>query len=73
MGHLLLQIKCIARLDALESDSCIDDNKLQLQDNLEYYFILRQIANLVNKIENLIPKAPAILNIFSKIVLLSSR
>ncbi len=53
-GHLLLEIKCLARLAALASDSCIDDNELQLQDNLEYYFILRQITNLVNKIENLI-------------------
>ena len=53
-GHLLLEVKCLARLGALASESCIDDNELQLQDNLEYYFILRQIANLVNSIENLI-------------------
>lgn len=54
VGHLLLEIKCLARLGALASESCIDDNELQLQDNLEYYFILRQITNLVNRIENLI-------------------
>lgn len=52
--HLLLEIKCLARLGALASESCIDDNELQLQDNLEYYFVLRQITNLVVKIENLI-------------------
>lgn len=53
-GHLLLEVKCFARLGALASESCIDDNELQLRDNLEYYFILRQIVNLVNKIEKLI-------------------
>lgn len=53
-GHLLLEVKCLARLGALASESCIDDNELQLQDNLEYYFVLRQIVNLVNKIEKLI-------------------
>ena len=30
------------------------DEELQLQDNLEYYFVLHQIANLVIKIEELI-------------------
>ena len=54
VGHLLLEIKCLARLGALASESYIDDNELQLQDNLEYYFILRQITNLVIKIVNLI-------------------
>lgn len=53
-GHLLFEIKCLARLGALASESCIDDNELQLQDNLEYYFILRQITNLVIEIEKLI-------------------
>lgn len=53
-GHLLLEVKCLARLGALASESCINDNELQLQDNLEYYFVLRQITNLVNKIEKLI-------------------
>lgn len=52
--HLLLEIKCLARLGALASDSCIMDDKLQLQDNLEYYFVLRQIINLIIKIENLL-------------------
>ncbi|MBS5802702.1 MAG: hypothetical protein KIC80_06795 [Brachyspira sp.] len=52
--YMLLEIKCLARLGALASESCIDDNELQLQDNLEYYFVLRQITNLVVKIENLI-------------------
>ena len=54
VGHLLLEIKCLARLGALASDSCISDNELQMQDNLEYYFVLRQIANLIIKIEHLI-------------------
>ena len=45
--HILLKIKCPARLGSLVSDSCIIDNKLQLQDNLEYYFILRQITHQV--------------------------
>ena len=53
-GHLLLEVKCLARLGALASESCIVDNELQLQDNLEYYFVLRQITNLINKIEKLI-------------------
>lgn len=54
VGHLLLEIKCLARLGSLASDSCIIDDELQLQDNLKYYFILRQITNLINKIGNLI-------------------
>lgn len=53
-GHLLLEIKCLARLGALASESCIFDDELQLCDNLEYYFVLRQIANLVIKVEELI-------------------
>ncbi len=36
VGHLLLEIKCFVRLGALEPESCINDNELQLQDNLEY-------------------------------------
>lgn len=52
--HLLLEIKCLARLGALASESCIIDKELQLQDNLEYYFVLRQITNLIIKIENLL-------------------
>lgn len=52
--HLLLEVKCLARLGALASDSCIGDDELQMQDNLEYYFILRQITNLITKIEDLL-------------------
>ena len=33
VGHLLLEIKCLARLGALASDSCICDNELQMQEN----------------------------------------
>ena len=54
VGHLLLEVKCLARLGALASDSCIGDDELQMQDNLEYYFVLRQITNLIIKIERLI-------------------
>ena len=54
VGHTLLEIKCLARLGVLASDSCIGDDELQMQDNLEYYFVLRQIANLIIKIEHLI-------------------
>ena len=53
VGHLLLEAKCVARLGALVSDSCIGDDELQIQDNLEYYFALRQITNLIIKIERL--------------------
>lgn len=54
VSHLLLEIKCLSRLGALASDSCIMDDKLQLRDNLEYYFVLRQITNLIIKVENLL-------------------
>lgn len=54
VGHLLLEIKCLARLGALASDSCICDDELQMQDNLEYYFALKQVANLIAKIEHLL-------------------
>ena len=54
VGHLLLKVKCLARLGALASDSCIIDDELQLQDNIEYYFALRQVANLIVKIEHLL-------------------
>lgn len=37
VGYLLLEVKCLARLGALASDSCIIDDELQLQDNIEYY------------------------------------
>ncbi len=52
VGHLLLKVKCLARLGALASDSCICDDELQMQDNLEYYFALKQVANLIAKIEH---------------------
>ncbi len=54
VGHLLLEVKCLARLGALASDSCIIDDELQMQDNIEYYFALRQVANLIAKIEHLL-------------------
>lgn len=54
VGHLLLEAKCLARLGALASDSCIIDDELQMQDNLEYFFALRQVANLIAKIEHLL-------------------
>ena len=54
VGHLLLEAKCMAKLGALASDSCIGDNELQMQDNLEYYFALRQVAHLIVKIEHLL-------------------
>ena len=54
VGHLLLEVKCLARLGALASDSCIVDDELQMQDNLEYYFALRQVVNLIVKIEHLL-------------------
>ena len=41
VGHLLLEAKCVARISALASDSCIGDDELQIQDNLEYYFALK--------------------------------
>lgn len=53
VGHLLLEAKCFARLGALALDSCIIDDELQMQDNLEYYFVLKQVANLIRKIEHL--------------------
>ena len=52
--HLLLEVKCLARLGALASDSCIIDDELQMQDNLEYYFALRRVTNLIVKIEHLL-------------------
>ena len=54
VGHLLLEAKCVARLGALASDSCIGDDELQMQDNIDYYFALRQVANLIAKIEHLL-------------------
>lgn len=54
VGHLLLEAKCVARLGALASDSCIGDDELQMQDDIDYYFALRRITNLIIKIERLI-------------------
>ena len=54
VGHILLELKCLSRLGALASDYCIIDDELQMQDNLEYYFALRQIVKLIVKIENLL-------------------
>lgn len=52
--NLLLEAKCLARLSALASDSCIIDEELQLQDNIDYYFILRRIVNIINEVENIL-------------------
>lgn len=52
--HLLLKAKCLAKLSALASDSCVIDKELQLQDNIEYYFVLRKIVNVINEIENIL-------------------
>lgn len=54
VGHLLLEVKCLARLGALASDSCICDDELQMQDNLEYYFTMRRIVELVEDVENIL-------------------
>ncbi len=54
VGHLLLEVKCLARLGALASDSCIIDDNLQVQDNLEYYFTMRRIVELVEDVENIL-------------------
>lgn len=54
VGHLLLEVKCLARLGALASDSCIIDDELQMQDNLEYYFALKQVTNIIVKLEHLL-------------------
>lgn len=52
--HLLLEAKCLARLGALASDSCVIDKELQIQDNIEYYFVLQKIVNIINEIENIL-------------------
>ena len=52
--HLLIEVKCLARLGALASDSCIIDEELQMQDNLEYYFAMKQVTKLIVKIEHLL-------------------
>ena len=50
VGRLLLEVKCLARLGALASGSCICDDELQMQDNIDYYFAWRRITNLIIKI-----------------------
>lgn len=54
VGHLLLEAKCLARLSALASDSCVIDTELQLKDNIDYYFALRKIVNIINEVENIL-------------------
>ena len=54
VGHLLLEAKCLVRLSALASDSCIIDDELQIQDNVDFYFALRKIVNIINEAENII-------------------
>ena len=54
VGHLLLEVKCLARLGALASESCIIDDEVQIQDNIDYYFVLKQVANLIRKIKHLL-------------------
>lgn len=47
VGHLLLEVKCLARLRKLAFNSCMCDDELQMQDNIDYYFALRRITNLI--------------------------
>lgn len=54
VGHLLLEAKCLAKLSALASDSCVIDEELQLKDNIDYYFALRKIVNIINEVENIL-------------------
>lgn len=54
VGRLLLEAKCLAKLCALASDSCIVDKELQLKDNIEYYFALRKIVNIINEAESIL-------------------
>lgn len=54
VGHLLLEAKCLSRLSALASDSCIIDDELQIQDNVDFYFALRKIVNIINEAENIL-------------------
>lgn len=49
-GGGLLEVKCLVRLTALASDSYIINDELQLQDNLAYYFILRNIIHRLTKL-----------------------
>ena len=54
VGHLLLEAKCLTKLSALASDSCVIDKELQLQDKIDYYFALRKIVNIINETENIL-------------------
>ena len=50
VGHLLLEVKCLARLGALASDSCIIDDELQLnKSNDDYYIYFRTLNKKLNK------------------------
>lgn len=51
---LLLEVKCLAKLGTLASDSYIINNKLQMHDNLEYNFTMRRIVNLIEDVENIL-------------------
>ena len=45
VGHLLLEVKCLARLGALASDSCICDDDLQLNKSNDNYYIYFRTLN----------------------------
>ncbi len=53
-GGVLLEVKCLVRLTALAYYSYIIDDELQLQENLAYYFILRNIIHTINQIDNIL-------------------
>ncbi len=53
-GHLLLEEKCLARLGALASESCIIDDVLQIEENIDYYFILMRIVKIIKEVEHLL-------------------
>lgn len=53
-GHLLLEAKCLARLGALASESCIIDDVVQLEENIDYYFVLMCIVKIIKEVENLL-------------------
>ncbi len=49
VGHLLLEVKRLAKSGALASDSYIYDKELQIQDNL-----ISRIVELVEDVENIL-------------------
>lgn len=53
-GHLLLEAKCLARLRALASESCIIDDVVQLEESIDYYFVLMRIVKIIREVENLL-------------------